>query len=913
MADDFSEEEVIEDLTVAMHFDSNTHEYEIQLSSVQLTHLDLKNNIVRLKVPSHRLQRIKTPTYNAEAYVADLPIKSTRHNGTISTPIHDDAYQSDHDNLHHDDHDDEDDEDEHMEHQLNHQQQAAILDDKKADDEEQNAYDHDYKSNEPEIEILNNEHKRSELATPKRPANINANVEIKALKKHVVVKEWKEICKKYPLYQLDPISTEVPVITKQGCFSRIIFILKYYTRWILYKDKHFKSQKLPKNEDFLSITSLFNALEGYDKIKLLNDYYWLLSNVMLPPSSSTENKSGSSRDIEELILNNSNILQCDYCLNRLNNRNAELYNVKKLSVSLRRDLYFINESNEEIKADTVEERVEIGIQQYLDVLYCSLLYPNNMSDGLKFTMNIEDSKQDDDSKKDDMVEPAEHLFGEYFTYWKAEHLQYCRAKYADLKAELLSNTIYAIDEKDYFCLYNRAKDFLLSISGRQLIAKRTKLHSKVRQDQRLQIGHIVALTLYCSYYHDFVGERWIKLGCMKRDENEKFGAIRLRNNEIANWCKLLNEAIFCWGNQLNGDERLYYNVNKRVSFNVMSVEFNRPISCTSSFLVARKFHAKYGGIMLRLGKFEASKEYNFSLNLAFWSAYPLQHEFLIYGGKFEINDIIYSNQTHYNDIQSFKLYLQIMKGRWFSHNKLIFKKQYEKKLISLITRFLDDGNTDHNDDDHSDEYMQLLFNKVVASNGTSKKQKTIYINSECDKLLPDLKKLVQGKLVPYLLSTRKSAKDRVSIFKKGYNTVVSMKLAYSAINASSFNKSLYSSEYKYQLLYLKNNRPQEIVFHFRCYKKYDAAKKKFAFKGCFEIKQLPQCVSKCKMIGGLLVPQIQFEKWDFITLSHAKLYSGSSLFDMQRIKNFDSLLLKIAFQVKEVIDTDDKLIPTIDL
>ena len=56
------------------------------------------------------------------------------------------------------------------------------------------------------------------------------------------------------------------------------------------------------------------------------------------------------------------------------------------------------------------------------------------------------------------------------------------------------------------------------------------------------------------------------------------------------------------------------------------------------------------------------------------------------------------------------------------------------------------------------------------------------------------------------------------------------------INESSFNNSLYSKEYKYPLLYLKNNLPQQITFGFRCYKKLNDEKKKiYSFKTYFEM------------------------------------------------------------------------------
>merc|ERR1712228_186893 len=357
------------------------------------------------------------------------------------------------------------------------------------------------------------------------------------------------------------------------------------------------------------------------------------------------------------------------------------------------------------------------------------------------------------------------------------------------------------------------------------------------------------------------------------------------------------------GLEMKSEQRLYYNINRRISRSHMSIEWNIPISTTSKYSLMSKINQKYEGIILRLGKYEANKEYNYCLNMSFFSNYPMEFEHLIYGGKYEIFDVIYNNATHYNDLQSFKLYLQIIKGRWFSHNKLLFKKQYEKKLIVFVTNFM---NNVYDMNNVNDYYIQSLFNNVVLSNGSTKKYKTIYIEpSEINKCLPQLKTLIVNKLTPYLCQRE--------VFKRGYNMNLIMKLNYNTINGSSFASSLYSKEYKYQLLYLKNNKPQEIVFHYRCYKKMDDKQKKAMFKGCFEIKEIPECVSKIKIIGGLLLPQIAFEKWDFITLSPDKLYSGSSLFELQKIKNFDSVLIKIAFQIKEVMDTDGKVIPTIDL
>ena len=61
----------------------------------------------------------------------------------------------------------------------------------------------------------------------------------------------------------------------------------------------------------------------------------------------------------------------------------------------------------------------------------------------------------------------------------------------------------------------------------------------------------------------------------------------------------------------------------------MSIEYNIPISCTSSFSVIKKFNQKYKGIILKLDEYELTKEFNYYFNLSCFSN-------LIYGGTREI-------------------------------------------------------------------------------------------------------------------------------------------------------------------------------------------------------------------------------------------------------------------------------------
>ena len=195
-SDDDSKEEIIDDLTVALHldaiqYDPKSKQYKITLSGVQLTYLDIENDTLSLNVPLDRLQRIKTPTYNAEIYTA----KATK--SVDSDLSHHSHNEADIDEI-----------------------TGIIL----------NENGHHFNDDVDD--------KRQKQKQKQQNSQIIA---LKKLKRQNVITEWAQICKKYK-----GILSEQPIITKNGCLTRITFLMKHYSQWICYKDKHFKSQQLPK-------------------------------------------------------------------------------------------------------------------------------------------------------------------------------------------------------------------------------------------------------------------------------------------------------------------------------------------------------------------------------------------------------------------------------------------------------------------------------------------------------------------------------------------------------------------------------------------------------------------------------------------------------------------------------------------
>lgn len=301
------------------------------------------------------------------------------------------------------------------------------------------------------------------------------------------------------------------------------------------------------------------------------------------------------------------------------------------------------------------------------------------------------------------------------------------------------------------------------------------------------------------------------------------------------------------------------------------------------------------------------------LDVSNFSHYPAERERLIFGGSLGFLDVIYNGSSHAEAVMSLTLYQQIIAGKWFSDkSNVFFRKKYERRIMKMMSNMI------HLDRAHH-HYMQQLFECITkfmkspksetattnndrsppspSSNGQRQDDriKTLWINKkECESLIPELCKLISDQFVSYLLQHQIRIK---------YAFSMEMNPTVQHINDSSFKKSLYSKRYKFQC----SVQGDTCSLHFRCYKKYDSHKEEDMFRGFIATQnKLPKTVSRIELKYGLHFSQLGWTKWDSCTLSKSQLYKGSSLFKMGRVQDFETLNIKISFQVRAIYDQDGK-------
>eukprot|EP01084_Bolivina_argentea_P109598 195909_1 len=129
------------------------------------------------------------------------------------------------------------------------------------------------------------------------------------------------------------------------------------------------------NDTYSSMTSFVNKLKGYNRIKLLNDYYHIRKYHMLADADKELYDY-----IKSKVPNCNDIEMCSCCTR--NKGSKQVY--RSLSNQGRRDLYCISDS---IKDGSESEMNEIALIEYLDIVHCLFIH-NLSSDGKKFITQI---------------------------------------------------------------------------------------------------------------------------------------------------------------------------------------------------------------------------------------------------------------------------------------------------------------------------------------------------------------------------------------------------------------------------------------------------------------------------------------------------------------------------------------------
>merc|ERR1712228_650569 len=217
----------------------------------------------------------------------------------------------------------------------------------------------------------------------------------------------------------------------------------------------------------------------------------------------------------------------------------------------------------------------------------TLLHPSNSTTGSgvgsgssKFVTEIDDKKEEQKEKTDTAI-TSSYGFGEQFKYHTKSHKNYISPKYKNLKDEILNNTLYTISEFDFNSLTKKSDDYLSSYRGRSLKArKQSNLNNicHIVPNSIIRLDHIIALMLYTNM-DDL--QREFKKGCrFLVEDNENVDLVKLRNAEIANWCRLLWESITFFGESISKKQVFYHGLNCKLLFGSVIAAFNCPTSTT---------------------------------------------------------------------------------------------------------------------------------------------------------------------------------------------------------------------------------------------------------------------------------------------------------------------------------------------
>merc|ERR1712228_136219 len=272
--------------------------------------------------------------------------------------------------------------------------------------------------------------------------------------------------------------------------------------------------------------------------------------------------------------------------------------------------------------------------------------------------------------------------GEQFKYHTKSHKNYISPKYKNLKDEILNNTLYTISEFDFNSLTKKSDDYLSSYRGRSLKArKQSNLNNicHIVPNSIIRLDHIIALMLYTNM-DDL--QREFKKGCrFLVEDNENVDLVKLRNAEIANWCRLLWESITFFGESISKKQVFYHGLNCKLLFGSVIAAFNCPTSTTVNKSVAYNFSTD-NGIIVQLSKY-ASLDSHY-LDVSDLSDYPNEQERLFFQAQLGFQDIIYNNTSNKYFIKCLSLFQNITKGNFFTHNTKIFKNKHQKTLIKMM-------------------------------------------------------------------------------------------------------------------------------------------------------------------------------------------------------------------------------------
>eukprot|EP01084_Bolivina_argentea_P191684 329250_1 len=308
-------------------------------------------------------------------------------------------------------------------------------------------------------------------------------------------------------------------------------------------------------------------------------------------------------------------------------------------------------------------------------------------------------------------------FGHKFVYWS--HCEsspfYIEKKYDNLKLEMMDNSFCPLEISKYVQTHIKAALWLRKSDV--LRAMKCDGHNpyKIEANTALSMEHLMALIFYTDF--DILCAHFVStFDALSRVESRH--EVMTRHREFCGWSKLLNEAVQCFGTQVNDDEsNSYYVCTSSQYFDRFMLRFNQPTSMTSNLSICTMFCPSNGLILEVTRRRSYVGELLRYFDCGFVSSFSGEKEMLFIGGSqsLQLNSIrcVHLNARYQQFIAPFVAFMKIMKGIHIL--KILWQEDY------LIISNLISSKTIHKKSDYP-HYIVHCFDRFCAS------QKVIKIN-----------------------------------------------------------------------------------------------------------------------------------------------------------------------------------------
>ena len=175
-------------------------------------------------------------------------------------------------------------------------------------------------------------------------------------------------------------------------------------------------------------------------------------------------------------------------------------------------------------------------------------------------------------------------------------------KYQSLKQESLNNNIYKMDIK----IWNETLQNATLYSSTQKVKEMkaadigtTNNAYEVNVNSPFCISHLLVLMMYTNLSN--LQYNYKKYGCKYSEKAQNENDMKTYHREIANWYKLLQQAVKFFGAEMKTTDILFTGMSVPLVFGTFNPLIECPISTTTSYQIAHNFTQKKGIIL----KYEA--------------------------------------------------------------------------------------------------------------------------------------------------------------------------------------------------------------------------------------------------------------------------------------------------------------------